>query len=129
MEKIKTSYKLVQKGLWVLYILIFILLGLCVLLTYILNISGKWLGISLIIGALLALLLSIPLWLSINNLHISNDMEELKSGVTLLILSTRHDFLQCLIIVSITILALGILMMFMKKRLVTSPMQEDHILI
>jgi hypothetical protein len=129
MEKIKTSYKLAQKGLWVLYILIFILLGLCVLLTYILNISGKWLGMSLIIGALLALLLSVPLWLSINNIHFSTDMEEVKNIVTLLILSTRHDFLQCLSIVSITILALGILMMFMKKRLAAPPVQKDHILI
>jgi hypothetical protein len=129
MEKIKTSYKLAQKGLWVLYILIFILLGLCVLLTYILNISGKWLGTALIIGALLTLLLSIPIWLSIDNIHVSNDMEELKSSITLLILRTRHDFLQCLSIVSITILAIGILTMFMKKRIAASPVQEDHVLI
>jgi hypothetical protein len=128
MEKIKTSYKLAQKGLWVLYILIFILLGLCVLLTYILSISGKWLGISLIIGALLTLLLCVPIWLSIDKIHFSTDMEELKSSITILILRTRHDYLQCLSIVSITILALGILMMFMKKRQAASPMQEDQLI-
>jgi hypothetical protein len=116
MEEIKTNYRLYTKGIWVLYILVFVLAGVCAILSYILNISGKWLGISLTIGGALALLMWIPLSIIPDNIGLSKDMEEYKSGITNLIVDVRHDFLQCLTIVSVVVISLGILMMFMRNR-------------
>jgi hypothetical protein len=116
MEEIKTDYRLYTKGIWVLYIMVFVLVGVCAILSYILNISGKWLGISLTIGGALALLMWIPLSIIPDKINFSKNMEDYRSGITNLIVNVRHDFLQCLTIVSIVVISLGILMMFMKNR-------------
>jgi hypothetical protein len=116
MEEIKTDYRLYTKGIWVLYILVFVLAGVCAILSYILNISGKWLGISLIIGGALALLIWIPLSINPDKISFSKNMEDYRSGITNLIVDVRHDFLQCLTIVSVVVISLGILMMFMRNR-------------
>jgi hypothetical protein len=116
MEEIKTDYRLYTKGIWVLYILVFVLVGVCAILSYILNISGKWLGISLTIGGALALLMWIPLSINPNKISFSKNMEDYRSGITNLIVDVRHDYLQCLTIVSVVVISLGILMMFMRNR-------------
>jgi hypothetical protein len=114
-ESLKTYYTLYTKGLWVLYALIFILLGLCAILTYALNISGKWLGISLLIGGALSLLLMIPikLW---PNVSYPIGINDFSNGINGLIVSVRHDLLQRMSFVAVIVIVLGFLVLFIKQR-------------
>lgn len=116
LEDIKSYYNYYSKGLSGLYILIFILVGICILLTYVLNISGKWLGIVITSGGVLTLLLWLPFRFLSTKIDFSPDMAMYQDGINNLILNARHDFLQCLIIVSVVVIALGILTMFMRKK-------------
>jgi len=43
-------------------------------------------------------------------------MKPYEDGIGQLIINARHDFLQCLTIVSVVVIAIGILTMFMRKR-------------
>lgn len=116
LEDIKSYYNYYSKGLSGLYILIFILVGICILLTYVLNISGKWLGIVITSGGVLTLLLWLPFRFLSTKIDFSPDMAMYQDGINNLILNARHDFLQCLTIVSVVVIALGILTMFMRKK-------------
>lgn len=116
LEDIKSYYNYYSKGLSGLYILIFILVGICILLTYVLNISGKWLGIVITSGGVLTLLLWLPFRFLSTKIDFSPDMAMYEDGINNLILNARHDFLQCLTIVSVVVIALGILTMFMRKK-------------
>lgn len=116
LEDIKRYYSFYSKGLLGLYILIFILASVCVLLTFVLDISGKWLGIVLTSSGVLALLLWVPFRLLSTKINFSQDMKPYEDGIGQLIINARHDFLQCLTIVSVVVIAIGILTMFMRKR-------------
>jgi hypothetical protein len=117
LETIKKYYHFYTKGIMGLYILIFILVGICVLLSYVLNIGGMWLGSVLMVGGVIAMLVWVPAWLiTFYKIDYSTSMKSLGSGLTELILNARHDFLQCLTIAAVVVIALGILTMFMKKR-------------
>jgi hypothetical protein len=116
LESLKTYYLLYNKGLWVLYALIVILLVLCAILTYALNISGKWLGISLLIGGGLSLLLMIPIKLWPYNISYPIGMNDFSDGINGLIVSVRHDLLQRMSNVTIIVIVLGFLVLFIKQR-------------
>lgn len=116
LEDIKRYYSFYSKGLLGLYILIFILASVCILLTFVLDISGKWLGIVLTSSGALALLLWVPFQLLSTKMNFSQDMKPYEEGISKLIINARHDFLQCLTIVSVVVIATGILTMFMRKR-------------
>ncbi|MEX2460466.1 MAG: hypothetical protein WD469_04085 [Paenibacillaceae bacterium] len=116
MEELKRGYKFYSKGLLGLYVLVFILVGICALLSYVLNISGKWLGVSLTIGGVLTLLLSVPYRFITAEMVTSHNAENLVSGAAQLFIQARHDLLQCLTIVAVAVIAVGILSMFMGNR-------------
>ncbi|QGQ98889.1 hypothetical protein EHS13_30430 [Paenibacillus psychroresistens] len=117
MEKYKTYYSLYSKGIWGLYALIFILVGICALLTYVLNITGKWLGASIVIGGAIALFLWVPTIIASEMVSDTSASDSLRNGMFGLFKSARHDFLQCLTIISVVVIALGIVTTFMRKRL------------
>jgi hypothetical protein len=116
LESFKTNYLLYNKGLWVLYALILIMLGLCVVLTYALNISGKWLGVSLLIGGGLSLLLMIPIKLWPSIVSYPRGMNDFSYGINGLIVSVRHDLLQRMSIVAVIVIVFGVLTLFIKQR-------------
>jgi hypothetical protein len=118
-ESIKTYYSLYNKGLWVLYALILILLGLCVVLTYVLNISGKWLGVSLLIGGGLSLLAMIPIKLWPYNISYPKGIAEFSDGINGLMVSVRHDLLQRMSILAVIVIVLGFVVLLIKQRKVS----------
>jgi hypothetical protein len=126
MEEIKISYLLYSKGLWLLYILIFILAGVCALLTYILNITGKWLGTSLVIGGALTLLLWVPILIASEMFSLTNDTQSLRGGMIGLFKVVRHDFLQYLTIISVVVISIGIVTTFMRKRVQTPETPQEN---
>jgi hypothetical protein len=117
LEEIKKYYNFYSKGILGMYVLIVILVVIGVLLSYVLNIGGMWLGSVLMVGGVIAMLVWVPAWLiTFYKIDYSTSMKSLGSGLTELILNARHDFLQCLTITAVVVIALGILTMFMKKR-------------
>jgi hypothetical protein len=126
LEKYKTGYLLYSKGVWGLYALIFILAGICALLTYILNITGKWLGTSIVIGGAIALFLWVPSLIASQMVSDSSSSESLRNGMFGLFKSAQHDFLQCLTIISVVVIALGIVTTFMRKRLQTPKAPQEN---
>jgi hypothetical protein len=126
LENYKTGYSLYSKGVWGLYALIFILAGICALLTYVLNITGKWLGISIVIGGAIALFLWVPSLIASQMVSDSSSSESLRNGMFGLLKSAQHDFLQCLTIISVVVIALGIVTTFMRKRLQTPETPQEN---
>jgi uncharacterized membrane protein YccF (DUF307 family) len=115
LENIKTTYQLYQKGTFVIYILIPILLIVCVLLALSLD-RSLWIGSCLVIGGLLTLLLWVPVTLFTNSINVPIQMQKVSERITSLIMLARHDFLIRLSIVSAAVLLIGVIAMLIMKR-------------
>jgi hypothetical protein len=126
LENTKEKYLLFKREAWLVYFLMFIVLALSVLLSYLRKCRIKWIGVCLTVGGMITMLIWIPKVLYLQNISISDDMQDLSRGINQLAAVASNDFMLHLSIASAIAILIGLAVILLSPRKKVNKTDSHH---
>ncbi|MDB5056415.1 MAG: hypothetical protein JWM44_4465 [Bacilli bacterium] len=116
LENTKEKYLLFKREAWLVYFLMFIVLALSVLLSYLRKYRIKWIGVCMTVGGMITMLIWIPKVRYLQNIPISDDMQDLSRGINQLAAAASNDFMLQLSIAAAIAILIGLAVIWLSPR-------------